>query len=118
MNTRATHDGPTSPAHPRPAASPRRPSPWLLLLAIPFWLTVWTVNAPRQTCRCRSDRALSPPTSDLRYRHAVRTWSGPVPIPNAQGSYRLHMLMGDFPTHRRPRLVMAMPPVPGERVYY
>jgi hypothetical protein len=114
MNTRATHHGPTSPAHPWPAASPRRPSPWLLLLAIPFWFTVWTVNAPRPTC-CKCARSASPQTSDLRYRYPVHTWSGPVPIPNARGTYRLQML-GDFPTHRRPRLVMGMPPVPCERL--
>jgi hypothetical protein len=117
MNTTWTDKGPTSPAHPWSAATTRRPSPWLLLLAIPFWLTVWSLNAPRRTCCPRVQP--SPATSDLRYQaYPARAWrGGPVPIPNAHGRYRLHML-GDFPTQRRVRLVMSSPADPVRLLAY
>jgi hypothetical protein len=42
-----------------PAALPRRPSGWLLLLALPFWVTVWCLNLPTRTC-CHRASPVSP----------------------------------------------------------
>jgi hypothetical protein len=99
MDTREVppHGSPTSFTAGRawPGALPRRPSAWLLLLAIPFWFTVWCLNLPTRTCH-RPD-----PGRELS---VARTMSHPSLSPSL-GRYRL----GDYPRHRCSRLVLTLP---------
>jgi hypothetical protein len=76
------------------AARPRPLPAWLLVLSVPFWLTVWGANGGRGSGRRLQTRAVAPERCEA---------SRPVPtirFAPVRGGYP----PGDYPLPKHPRL--------------